>query len=228
LQAVRRREGHPLRRAVHRQVVHGAAGVAAGAAPAAGHPAVVPERAAEPAVPVHHRLHAHQLHHPGAPGVAHAHARPRHQEVQGGALRVRVGGHEGGRGPAVAGHDPARGREQEAHPRAHRQRDGALQVQEGVPHHLRLRRAPAGRRRLRARRRPQEDTAGRGGAQGLLGPHRHARHAQPEEHHLAVPGHRGPMILLPVDSLLPDPFSTFSILLPLKFSFINEEAMCVL
>uniref|UniRef100_A0A0E0L3E5 Uncharacterized protein n=1 Tax=Oryza punctata TaxID=4537 RepID=A0A0E0L3E5_ORYPU len=196
LQAERGGEGGAVRRAVHREVVHGAAGVAAGAAAAAGHPAGVPERVPEPAVPVDHGVHAHQLHHPGAPGVAHAHAGAGHQEVQGGALRVRVRGHEGRRRPALAGHDPARGRQQEAHPGTHRQRDGAVQVQEGLPHHLRLRRPPPRRRRLHVRRRPQEDTRVGGGAQGFLGSHRHARHAQPEEHHLAVPGRSGSLIQL--------------------------------
>uniref|UniRef100_A0A0D9WHB2 Uncharacterized protein n=1 Tax=Leersia perrieri TaxID=77586 RepID=A0A0D9WHB2_9ORYZ len=162
LQAERRGEGRAVRWPVHREVVHGASGVAAGAAPAAGHPAGLPKRVPEPSVPVDHGVHAHQLHNPGAPGVAHAHARPRHQEVQGCAVRVRVRGHEGRRGPPLAGHDPSWRRQQEAHPWAHRQRDGPVQVQEGLPHHLRLCRPPPRRRRLHVRRRPQEDSPVRG------------------------------------------------------------------
>ncbi|CAI9295979.1 unnamed protein product [Lactuca saligna] len=48
------------------------------------------------------------------PCLAHAHPRPRHQEVEGGPVRIRIGKHEGGGGPDVAGGDTVGGSEPEA------------------------------------------------------------------------------------------------------------------
>ncbi|ONM33217.1 hypothetical protein ZEAMMB73_Zm00001d041539, partial [Zea mays] len=84
-------------------------------------------------------------------------------------------------GPAVV-----RAHDDGLHPdqlrRAGGARDGALQVPQGLPHLLRVRRPRRRRARVRARRRAPRRRRGRRPPQGLPRPHRHARAAGTEEH----------------------------------------------
>lgn len=64
--------------------------------------------------------------------MAHPHTRPRHQEIEGGSVRIRIGKNEGGDGPGVAGGDSFRGSEPETDQRSDRLRDGPVQVQKRV------------------------------------------------------------------------------------------------
>lgn len=122
--------------------------------------------------------------------MAHSHPGAGHEEVEGGGVRVRIGGHEGRRGAAVAGGDPPRRREQEAHPRPRRLRDGAVQVPQRLHYLLRLRREADWESRVCLRRRSQNYSAVGGGAQGFHRPYGHARLASAEEYQLRAVARR--------------------------------------
>lgn len=122
--------------------------------------------------------------------MAHPHPGARHEEVEGGGVRVRVGGDARRRGEAVAGGDPARGGEQEADPRPRRLRDGEVQVPEGLHHLLRLRRPPRREPRVPLCRRSPLHSAIGGGAQGFHRPHGDARLAGAEEYQLRAAARR--------------------------------------
>nr|ACN36937.1 unknown [Zea mays] len=187
LHAVRGRQGPPLRRAARDAGAHRAPRIAAGAPappPRLPLPRRRPRRGGPAVVRAHDDgLHPDQLRHPGAPRVAHPDPGPGHQELQGRRVRVRVRRHEGRGGRRVAGRGPARRRRAPPPPRrAGGARDGALQVPQGLPHLLRVRRPRRRRARVRARRRAPRRRRGRRPPQGLPRPHRHARAAGTEEH----------------------------------------------
>ncbi|CAL5322500.1 unnamed protein product [Camellia sinensis] len=103
-----RRKRPPLRRPIHRQILH--------------HPPRTSPRTSQPPlpppstttnhhpqpphhhhnhktpIPIHHRFPPHKLHNPSPPRLAHPHIRPRNKEIQSAALRFRVGEDESGCG----------------------------------------------------------------------------------------------------------------------------------
>lgn len=183
-QAKLRCQRSQIRRPIHCQILHNPASQDFRTPPAplfsAGHQKLRPPAA----VPFSHSLPPHKLHNPRPPRLAHTHSRPRHQKVQSSSLCFRKWGHEGSLRPCLADGNPSWGSEQEADKRAKWVRDGSLQIQKRVHNFLCV---------CSSKRRVfwvflwwwfENHFGVRNCSQGFLGSHRHARHAQPENHQL--------------------------------------------